>query len=194
MKYALPFAAAAALMVAACDQTATDDAAAPETPAAEDAASDADADAQATPALALDGEGLRLVNPENGSTRLIPFGGPQAETVAALTGALGVPSETGTNAECPPGALDFATFGQDTTLYFQDGAFAGWFTSAGDWSTMNGIRAGMTRAELDASGSEIELTETSLGQEFDAGGVYGIMNEDASAVDLLWAGANCFAR
>ena len=51
-----------------------------------------------------------------------------------------------------------------------------------------------TRAELDSSGSEIELTETSLGQEFDAGGVYGIMNEDASAVDLLWAGANCFAR
>lgn len=194
MKYALPFAAAAALMVAACEPTSTDDAAAPETPAAEDAATDAGADVQATAALALDGEGLRLVNPENGSTRLIPFGGPQAETVAALTGALGVPSETGTNAECPPGALDFATFGQDTTLYFQDGAFAGWFTSAGDWSTMNGIRAGMTRAELDASGSEIELTETSLGQEFDAGGVYGIMNEDASSVQLLWAGANCFAR
>ena len=194
MKYALPLAAVAALMLAACDPTATDDAAAPETPAAEDAATDADADAQVTPAIALDGEGLRLVDPENGSTRLIPFGGPQAETLAALTGALGAPSETGSNGECPPGPLDFATFGQDTTLYFQDGGFAGWFTSAGDWSTMNGIHAGMTRAELDASGSEIELTETSLGQEFDAGGVYGIMNDDASAVEVLWAGANCFAR
>jgi hypothetical protein len=199
MNYALPLAAVAALMLAACEPTGAEDAAAPaDAPATEDAAtdagSDAGAEAEATPALALDGEGLRLVNPETGSTRLIPFGGAQAETLAALSGALGAPSETGSNAECPPGPLDFATFGQDTTLYFQDGAFAGWFTRAGDWSTMNGIRAGMTRAELDASGSEIELTETSLGQEFDAGGVYGVMNEDASAVEVLWTGANCFAR
>lgn len=199
MNYALPLAAVAALMLAACEPTGAEDAAAPaDAPAAEDAAadagSDAGAEAEATPALALDGEGLRLVNPENGSTRLIPFGGAQAETLAALAAPLGAPSETGTNPECPPGPLDFATFGEATTLYFQDGAFAGWFTRAGDQSTMNGISPGSTRAELEGSGSEVELTETSLGQEFDLGGVYGIMNEDASAVDLLWAGANCFAR
>lgn len=192
MKYALPLAAVAAFLLTACDPAATDDAAAPEAPAAEDVATDAGSETGA--AIALDGEGLRLVNAETGSTTLVPFGGVQAETLAALAGALGAPSETGSNAECPPGPLDFAEFGDETTLYFQDGAFAGWSTRATDQSTMNGIRAGMTRAELDVSGSEIELTETSLGQEFDAGGVYGIMNEDASAVDLLWAGANCFAR
>lgn len=193
MKYALPF-AAVALMVAACDPTATDDAAAPETPAAEDAAADAGAAAEAAPAIALDGEGLRLVNPETGSTDLVAFGTPYDETIMAVHPAMGDPTQSGENAECPPGPLNFSEFGDDTTLYFQDGAFAGWFTRDAEQSTMNGIRAGMTRAELDASGSEIELTETSLGQEFDAGGVYGIMNEDASAVDLLWAGANCFAR
>lgn len=194
MKYALPLAAVAALMLAACGPTATDDAAAPETPAAEDAATDADADAQVTPALALDGEGLRLVDPESGSTRLIPFGGPQAETLAALAGSRGAPTETGTNAECPPGPLAYSQFGEQTMVYFQDGAFVGWFTRDPNLTTMNGIGPGSTRADLDASGSDIELTETSLGQEFDAGGVYGIMNVDASAVDLLWAGANCFAR
>ena len=194
MKHALPLAAVAALMLAACEPTGAEDAAPAETPAVEDAATDASADAETDAALALDGEGLRLVNPETGSTRLIPFGGAQTETLAALAGPLGAPSETGSNAECPPGPLDFATFGEDMTLYFQDGAFAGWFTRAADQSTMNGIAAGSTRAELEGSGSEVEFTETSLGEEFDLGGVYGIMNEDASAVDLLWAGANCFAR
>lgn len=194
MKYALPLAAVAALMLAACEPTATEDAAAPETPASEDAATDAGSQSHAESAIALDGEGLRLVNPESGATNLIAFGAPYDETIMAVHAAMGDPTQSGENAECPPGPLNFSQFGEDTTLYFQDGSFAGWFTRDPEQSTMNGIHAGMTRAELEASGSAIELTETSLGQEFDAGGVYGIMNEDASAVDLLWAGANCFAR
>ena len=191
MKYALPV--FAVLMLAACDPNAAEEpAAAPEAPAADDAATDAGA--EAATAIALDGEGLRLVNPETGSTNLVAFGTPYDETIMAVHAAMGDPTDSGENAECPPGPLTFSQFGQDTTLYFQDGAFAGWFTRDPEQSTMNGIKPGSTRAELDSSGSEIELTETSLGQEFDAGGVYGIMNEDASAVDLLWAGANCFAR
>ncbi len=193
MKYALPF--VAALSLAACQPAGeAADAPASETPPAAETASDPAEQPAAEIAVALDGEGLRLVDPASGSTRLVPFGGLQAETIAALSGPLGAPTETGTNPECPPGSLDYAQFGGDTTLYFQDGAFAGWFTRDASQSTLNGISPGSTRAELDGSGSEIELTETSLGQEFDAGGVYGIMNEDASAVDLLWAGANCFAR
>lgn len=195
MRTALPFVAALAL--AACQPAGTTEEVPPpaDAPAAPDAAPDASAEQPAAEvALALDGEGLRLVDPESGSTRLIPFGGAQADTLAALTNALGAPTETGTNADCPPGPVDFADFGQAMTLYFQDGAFAGWFTRDSGQSTMNGIAPGSTRADLAGSGSAVEFTETSLGQEFDVGGVYGIMNEDASAVDLLWAGANCFAR
>lgn len=183
--------ATTALALAACEPTAEEPAA--ESSAAEDVATDAGAteEAASTPALALDGEGLRLVDAESGSTRLIAFGTPREEASAALAAALGEATETGENAECPPGPLQFAEHG-DTTIYFQEGAFAGWYTEASDQSTMNGIAPGSTRAAVEEAGGE--LSETSLGQEFEAAGVYGIMNDDASAVSALWAGVNCFFR
>lgn len=188
--------AAAALALAACEPAAQDPAA--ETPAAEGATTeDATAAADATegqaaaPAVALDGEGLRLVDRQSGSTRLIAFGTPRAEASTALAAAWGEAGETGANAECPPGPLEFAEYGE-TTVYFQDGAFAGWYTEDTAQSGMNGLAPGWTRAQVEEAGGE--LSETSLGQEFEAGGMYGIMNEDASAVSALWAGVNCFFR
>lgn len=190
MRILLAMTAVAALGLAACE---------PQAPAegAADAAAESSGDASAEAAsgdvvLAADGEGLRLVNAETGSTNLVPFGAPRGQVLAALDGAGGIQGESGSNAECPPGPLDFVEYAQGITVMFQDGGFAGWLSEEAGLTTMNGIGVGSTAAEVaEANG---ELTETSLGQEFDIGGVYGIMNEDASAVRILWAGANCFAR
>ena len=60
------------------------------------------------PALAIDGEGLRLFNPANGAARPLPFGTARALVLTALAGR-GAP-ELGTQTECGAGPLNFATW------------------------------------------------------------------------------------
>ena len=68
----------------------------------------------ATPALALDGDGLRLFNAENGSARPLPFGLARDPVMAAL--AFRGPPGTGSNGECSAGPLDFASWPDGLTL------------------------------------------------------------------------------
>ncbi len=51
--------------------------------------------------VAIDGEGLRLIDPDSGRTRPIAFGTPRRQTLSALA-ARGQP-ETGANTECGAG-------------------------------------------------------------------------------------------
>ncbi len=151
-------------------------------------------------AVSLDAEGLRFVNPITGAARPLAFGTPQAQTLAALTAALGAPRTTGTNAECGAGPLGFATWADGLSLAFARGAFAGWYVDgraaeARRFTTMAGLGIGTTRAELNDA-YEVRVGPTSLGTEFTVGEMGGLLTNatpEATVTDL-WAGTTCMAR
>lgn len=199
----LPVLAFAAL-VAACGQpseestpaaaagpaapTATAEPAAPATPAA----------AAASGAVALDQEGLRLVS-DTGSTRLVAFGVPTADAVAALSSVLGAPADRSTNSECGAGPTEFVSWPNDLDALFLDGKFSGWSLgsrSDGKVTTMDGIGVGSTRQQLTESFGNLTVEASTLGIEFTAGDIAGILDKDGPAgkVETIWGGTSCVFR
>lgn len=190
------FAAVLVLGLAACGEPAADAPApapkvAPQTPAP------VPADAHA-PAIALAPDGIRLVAP-GGATRPLDFGMDQAETVVILDRVHGGAGKATTNAECGAGPVDFVQWPDGLSALFQDGKFVGWSVGTGGaktLTTMNGIGIGSTRSELVAGFSGVTVQETTLGQEFDAGGLYGVLSGPGAGatIDALWAGVSCVFR
>lgn len=157
-----------------------------------------------TPALAIDPEGLRFVDPQTGRTSLLAFGRNQSETERALTPVLGEGTARGTNSECGAGPVDMLHYGA-LTLNFQDDEFLGWFLGGrdgkSDLTNMAGIGIGSTRAEVEDVLAIRMLEGSTLGAEFQSGpqdgagigGLFGGPGKDAQ-VDSLWAGLTCFFR
>lgn len=168
--------------------TATAEPAAPATPAA----------AAASGAVALDQEGLRLVS-ESGSTRLVAFGVPTADAVAALSSVLGAPADRSTNSECGAGPTEFVSWPNDLDALFLDGKFSGWSLgpkSDGKVTTMDGIGVGSTRQQLTESFGNLTVEASTLGIEFTAGDIAGILDKDGPAgkVETIWGGTSCVFR
>ena len=162
---------------------------------AEPAAGSAPA-AQAAPALAIESSGLRLFDRASGSARPLPFGTPQAAVMTALAG-LGT-AEINKLDECGAGPLDGASWPAGPTLYFQDGKFVGWAVGGPGreaLTTASGIGIGSTRAELEAA-YKTEVFDSSLGTEFAAGELFGILEGDGANAKItnLWAGTSCNMR
>lgn len=156
--------------------------------------------ADAAPVLALEDEGLRLIDATTGTARPLPFGMDGADVLAVLTGLQGPPAEQGTMRECGAGPLGFARWPDGLTVLTAEGVFAGWSVDglaagADRYTTMSGIGVGTTRADL-AAGYAAEVEETSLGTEFSAGGLYGLLAgpEPDAAITDLWAGTSCIFR
>jgi hypothetical protein len=145
--------------------------------------------------LALDGEGLRLVAGGTGSTRLIPFETPEAQVLATLQPLRGAPTERATNEECGAGPLSFADWSDDFQLVFQEGRFVGWSTDERGLTTMSGVGVGSTRAEL-LGAYAADIGESTLGTEFSAGGLGGLLSGPGAAarVTTIWAGTICAFR
>jgi hypothetical protein len=181
----------------ASDNGAASSAEAPGAPAAEPTA----APAVVRPKLAIDGEGLRLIDPSTGAATPLRFGTDQPTLLAALNDR-GAP-KLGRLEECGAGPLDQARWPDGLSLYFQDSKFAGWALGQRDAgsaatplpTTMAGIGIGSTRAELDAA-QRPEVMESSLGTEFSAGGLGGVLDgtRRGARVTHLWAGATCIMR
>jgi len=143
--------------------------------------------------LALDPGGLRIFMTSNGSARAIPFGTAMAQTVDVVRRVHGAPVNETRSEDCN---ADVATFPDNLVLYFTNDEFVGW--SVRDGSTLTtayGIGTGMTRAQLD-SGYVAEVKQTSLGTEFTAGMLAGLLESPASGARIthLWSGATCIAR
>ncbi len=155
--------------------------------------------AEANMMIALDGEGLRIVNSETGSTRVLPFGTARAATQAAIVRILGSPDGDSSNAECGAGPMDFQDFG-DFTANFQDGLFVGWSLRGGEkraaLTTMSGIGIGTTRSEMAKSGAFEIYEDSTIGTEFQTAGFSGLLDSDAPDAKItdLWAGTNCIFR
>jgi hypothetical protein len=174
-----------ALTLAACGDATQEPASAPATPppAAETPAATPSPAPAGARAVALDPEGLRLVDRQSGSAE---------QVVASVSAAQGyAPSERGTNSECGAGALDYATWSDGLTLWFQTGTFAGWAVNEAGPTLMSGISVGSSRADLEGA-HVIQVEESTLGTEFASAGFYGIL--EAGRVSNLWAGVSCNFR
>lgn len=187
--------AAAALLVSACGDRSEEPASAPATTAVEPGAAAPPA-ASPTPAstrvVALDPEGLRLVDRDSGSTAPVAFGQPAEQVLATVSAAHGgPPTERGTNPECGAGPLDFAAWDDGLTLWFQNGAFVGWAANRQGPTLMSGVGVGSSRADLEGAHA-ITVQQSTLGTEFTFGDVSGLLEN--GRVSNLWAGVSCNFR
>lgn len=154
-------------------------------------------DAHAVPALRLAPNGLALQDMESQATDLIGFGTSQDDTVRFVGTALGEPTASGLNEECPGGAMAWVKFQGGLQLNFRAGEFAGWMVEEeSGYSGLNGIRIGMTFGELTRLGREVVGEDSSLGHEFTADGYAGFLSGSANDAQItsIHAGQNCFAR
>ncbi|MCU0552148.1 MAG: hypothetical protein MUC48_22660 [Leptolyngbya sp. Prado105] len=154
----------------------------------------------ATVVLALDSEGLRVVNASTGSTRTLPFGLKEADVVSSVTTLRGKPQSRSTNRECGAGALEFAQWSDGLNLLFQKGRFVGWDVNdlnkgARRLTTMAGIGVGSTRTALEAA-YKTKISQSTLGTEFSAGKLGGLLsrNQKNARVTNLWSGTTCMFR
>lgn len=151
----------------------------------------------AAPAVNLAPDGLALVL-DRGATRQVRFGMPRAAVTRMLVAALGDPIEEGDNQECGAGALGFANFRDGLGLYFKGDKFVGWDLDGGDgghFTTAAGVGIGATRKQLE-SASTVTVEDSTLGIEFSAGGLSGLLSSRTPEGEItnLWAGATCIAH
>lgn len=117
--------------------------------------------------------------------------------MASLEAQQGVATE-GTNENCGAGSVQFATWQDGLSLVFKDERFVGWglnSRAAGTIATSGGVGPGSTRAELEVVYSAT-VTTTSLGQEFSAGDLHGVLDGSSSKARItdMWGGVSCVAR
>ena len=149
------------------------------------------------PRLTVDGDGLRWFLQPSGSARPISFGSPQAGVIASMEAVRGV-ADRGTNQDCGAGPAEYATWSDGLSLVFQKNRFTGWSLSnrAKDTvTTAAGVGPGSTRAELESAYSAT-VSKTSLGYEFSAGAIHGVLNGGSASARItdVWAGVSCAAR
>lgn len=151
-----------------------------------------------TATLALSGEGLLLITKDTGSARLLPFDAEREQVIAAVSSVRGKPAEQGTNADC---GLGYTSWADGLTLHSLDDRFVGWHVNdrrsktAKTYTTAANIGIGSTRAELEGVYNTL-VEQTSLGTEFSAGNLYGILDgtgADAKVINF-WGGRTCIFR
>lgn len=150
------------------------------------------------PGMALAPDGLMLVDMTTGSTRQIAFGTPREQAMQMVALAEHAPGSESSNDECGGGPLAFADYPGGLKLVFEDGKFAGWSVderASSQYTTMNGIGVGSSRAELEAAG-DFEVRDTTLGHEFTLGELGGLLGAKGPTgkVTNLWAGMTCLFR
>ena len=135
-------------------------------------------------AFTLDPNGIQPA----GTDLRIDFGRAQTgviETVSRLQG--GSPAEVTTNAQCGAGEVTAARWSDGLTLNFLAGSFYGWVLDQNGIVTSAGLEVGQ-------SFERPRFEETSLGLEFEQGGIFGLMDEQGEDIALLWSGVTCFFR
>lgn len=150
--------------------------------------------------VALDLDGLRLVDPQTGSARPVAFGDAEGDVVRLVARAAGEPAGRGVNGECGAGPLGYASWPDGLTLWFADGAFAGWAVDgrspgAERLTTMTGLGVGSTRADLERAYAA-DVGPSTLGTEFAAGDLGGVLDGSGpgARVTDLWGGVSCAFR
>jgi hypothetical protein len=150
-------------------------------------------------ALALSGEGLQVVEAETGSTKPFVFGTEIAPLENAVTQVLGTPEETAYNDECPGGPLTITQWPNGLALNADGDTFVGWSvrpnTESASLTTLAGIGIGSTLSDLEEA-YQVEIFGSSLGVEFYAGQLAGLLDSDEpdGMITDMWAGTVCVFR
>lgn len=196
------------LLLAACGSEPSRDAAAGASPdsavqapaavvhATADTISPATAPEQGAASIVLAPDGL-TIGGGAGAPKRLAFGGAQAGVLADAGAALGEPKEQGNQEECPAGPLYQASYESGLQVVFQEGEFVGWFAREGSrFRTAEGMGPGSTLGELKKAYPATTVEESSLGHEFAAGELYGVVTgpSDAATVEVMFAGTNCIFR
>jgi len=132
-----------------------------------------------------------------GAPKRLAFGGAQAGVLADVGAVLGAPGEQGIQEECPAGPLYHALYASGLQVVFQNDEFVGWAAREGSrFRTAQGIGPGSTLGELKKAYPAATVQETSLGHEFAAGDLYGVVTgpSDSATVEMMFAGTNCIFR
>lgn len=148
--------------------------------------------------LAVDTEGLRWFLPSNGSARPLTFGASQTAVLRSLEDVRG-PTGTGTNENCGVGPVEYASWPDGLSLVFENKRFAGWGLdrrATGALATANGVGPGTKRRELADSFGSVTFRKTSLGTEFAADGLFGVLDGAGPSARItdMWAGVSRVAR
>ncbi len=157
-------------------------------------------EARSAPQIALDSEGLRVVDPR-GSTRLVAFGAPRERIERAVGASIEGEPVRRALGECGAGPMQFTDYGP-LKLHFQDDKFVGWFLG-GDagLTTMDGLGPGSSRSEVEEARVVTPIPGSTLGEEFTFGsreeaGIGGFFDGESKGarVESLFAGTTCFFR
>lgn len=145
--------------------------------------------------LNLDGEGLRIFNSNTGASRLIAFGEDSTQSLDTISRVLGEPVPIQVeNEECQ---VSFARWSNGLTAWSDGKHFVGWSVAAQapTLGTTAGVKLGTSRADLQGA-YQAEIFESSLGTEFSAGGLAGLLDSARADARItnLWAGQTCIAR
>ena len=150
--------------------------------------------------LALSGDGLLVIDEQSGKTQTIPFDTDIATSIAAISSALGEPTEATQNSECGAGPMSFITWSNGLTMNAIQERFVGWTvrpnTESANLTTVDGIGLGKTLTDLEANYS-VEVIESTLGTEFMASdSLFGLLsaNEPDGVITNLWSGIACNFR
>lgn len=148
--------------------------------------------------LRLEPDGLSFVVTEGGDTRLARFGTERARIVDAAGATLGAALNSARRGDCPDGPLEAVLFPAGMTLFFGDGQFVGWnlVEPGGHIATGMGIGIGSTRGELERTYAFRMRNDSSLGHEFKAGRLHGLLTGtgEEAKVTRIWAGKACIRR
>jgi len=140
-------------------------------------------------------EGLRLYHTVSGSSRLLAYGSAKDAVIRAVSLVRKAqPQEQGEVDEC---AANYVRWPGGLTLWFEQDRLSGWSLAADSvgLATGSGIKPGSSRSELEAFHA-VRVVESSLGVEFAAGGLSGILSSPGpdGRITSLWAGTTCLAR
>lgn len=143
------------------------------------------------PAVVLAEDGVEIARER------VAFGAARDSVLARVGGVMNAPGTQAENAECPAGPLTTTRYPSGLQLVFQEGKFVGWAAESDSAPrTAAGIGPGSTLGQLRAAYPASTVDESSLGMEFTAGGLYGIVTDSTAAgrVEIVFAGINCIFR
>jgi hypothetical protein len=132
------------------------------------------------------------------STRNLNFGSDKAAVMTALQSAEGAPRSVDTGSMCEDGSgRVFDTVLYDgLSVYFLNSTLSGWRVSKTQFTTLDGVGPGSTLTQLRAAFGEVKVTDSSLGVEWSAGTLGGVLSgkSDDSIVGEMFAGDLCIIR
>jgi hypothetical protein len=118
--------------------------------------------------------------------------------MTALQSAEGAPRSVDTGSMCEDGSgRVFDTVLYDgLSVYFLNSTLSGWRVSKAQFTTLDGVGPGSTLTQLRAAFGEVKVTDSSLGVEWSAGTLGGVLSgkSDDSIVGEMFAGDLCIIR